>query len=175
MKQEVKYSKLVMMINNREEFEQRDDWLERERRREARVSVWDLDEGKKLRAEHEEDCERESAAEYHHQRHLNRSSVDYSATGEKPRTQPASVVWMVIDIFFLVFLSVLTSFRPVRYGFIPLVFLFLGINPGIFVWLGIKKRFPPAGYWRLLFNVTLIIEIYLLFGRAISFLIRRFM
>lgn len=58
------------MNKDLEVFENRhDDWLAKERKYESTVSAWDLDEGKKLRAEHEEDCEAREIKRSHELRH----------------------------------------------------------------------------------------------------------
>lgn len=58
------------MNKDLEVFENRsDDWLAKERKYEATVSAWDLDEGRKLRAEHEDNCEAREIKRSHEQRH----------------------------------------------------------------------------------------------------------
>ena len=42
------------MDNN---FENKDDWFAKEKEREDKISVWDFDEGKTLKLEHEANCE----------------------------------------------------------------------------------------------------------------------
>lgn len=58
------------MNNDLEVFENRsDDWLAKERKYESSISAWDLDEGKKMKAEHEENCEADYLKEAHHKKH----------------------------------------------------------------------------------------------------------
>ena len=40
-----------------EDLFEKDDWLTQQRRRESRISFWDLDDAKKVRIEHEQDCD----------------------------------------------------------------------------------------------------------------------
>lgn len=47
----------------------RDDWLAKERKYEATISAWDFDEGRKLKVEHNENCEAEYIKETHHKKH----------------------------------------------------------------------------------------------------------
>ena len=61
---------------------EKDDWLAQQRIRESRISFWDLDDAKKVRMEHEQDCDVRETANMHHQAHLRRKNVDYSSTGE---------------------------------------------------------------------------------------------
>lgn len=60
-------------------FENRsDDWLAKERKYEESVSAWDFDEGKRLKVEHNKNCDAEYIKETHHNKH-----VQYDETHNK--------------------------------------------------------------------------------------------
>lgn len=148
----------------------RDDWLAKELEREKRVSFWDLDEGKKVRAAHEENCEAREVAEKHHERH-QAADDRYGRIGavpaidKKPKaktpTSPQDTKWLVIDFFFLIGLIIFNNVLLRGYVSVaPILILFLGINPGIFFWLAATKKIPPAWYSILILMAALGVEIY---------------
>lgn len=49
------------------------------------------------------------------------------------------------------------------HSIVPVIFLFLTINPGIFIWLGLFKRFPPALYSKISLGITLMLYLILVF------------
>ena len=64
----------------------------------------------------------------------------------------------LVLLFALIMLRIIMPYNlPVHYA--GIIFLFLGINPGIFFWLFIGKKFPPKGYWKFLFILTILIEL----------------
>ena len=151
----------INMKNNISDLESRDNWLEKERQRESRISAWDLDEGKRIREEHEDNCEVKETAALHERRHQRRTKIDYEATGGNERPQNAPSSWFFIDLillFVVIFIRIVMPYNlPVHFA--GAIVLFLGINPGIFLWLFLGKRFPPKGYWKFLFLLTIFIEL----------------
>ncbi len=151
------------MNRNRElDTFEHDDWLKKERARENRISVWDFDDARKLRQEHEDDCDAEAVAQFHRFRHQQRSHIrnDRSLSQMNGTTMPKDIVWFIVDfiaLFLLIFINTVTM--RVWDFYWPVIILFLGINPGIFIWLGIRKRFPPAGYSKALLLIAILIEI----------------
>ena len=131
-----------------------DDWLAKEIARESRISAWDLDEGKDLRREHEENCDARQVADEHHRRHIR------SMNGS-PRTDGKAVAWFVIDMIAVFVLFFLNIFLP-NTVIIPGIVLFLLLNPGIFVWLFLLKRFPSQTYLKFAFEIAIILEVYFL-------------
>ncbi|MBQ8994946.1 MAG: hypothetical protein IJ091_03940 [Oscillospiraceae bacterium] len=62
-----------------------DDWLSKEIQRESRISAWDLDEGKSLRREHEEDCDaRQVAIEHERFHNATQRTIRSSKKEERP-------------------------------------------------------------------------------------------
>jgi len=59
------------------------------------------------------------------------------------------------SVFILAFINSTFNSFVGRYSMIPVIFLFLTINPGIFIWLGLFKRFPPALYSKTSLGITL--------------------
>ena len=58
------------MNKDLEAFENRsDDWLAKERKREALISAWDFDEGYKVKKEHSENCEARKIKKEHEIKH----------------------------------------------------------------------------------------------------------
>ena len=151
------------MNRNREldSFEH-DDWLQKERARENRISAWDFDDARKLRQDHEDDCHAEEAAQFHRVRHQQRSSVmnDRSLSQMNGSTMSKDIAWFIIDIV-AIFLMISLNTVTMRFWsfYWPVVILFLGVNPGVFIWLGIRKRFPPARYSKSLLLFAILIEI----------------
>ena len=134
-----------------------DDWLAKEIARESRISAWDLDEGKDLRREHEENCDARQLADQHHRRHLRRAEMEAA-----PKADAKAVAWFVIDMLTVFILFVLNIFLP-NTVILPGIVLFLLLNPGIFVWLFLLKRFPSQTYLKFAFEIAIILEIYFLF------------
>ena len=148
------------MKNKELEIFDKDDWLSKERQRESRISAWDFDDGRKLRNEHQEDCDVKKGASIHHFEHLRSNirgqkvinQIDGSNKGE-------AELWFFLDVVLLVAMFIFNAIFP-RYAFFPvLIVLFLGINPGIFIWLLVFKRFPPKSYSKALFFIALLLQI----------------
>ena len=136
------------------------NWLEQERKRESRISAWDFDDAKKLRYQHEEDCDVKDNAQYHANKHSRRK--DYSARAIENDNKASAGMWLVLDIILLLFyifmITIADDFSTSLFV-VAMLILFLGINPGIFIWLGVKKRMPSANYYRALFITSLFFAI----------------
>ena len=142
-----------------------DNWLQQELEREKRVSFWDLDEGKKLREEHVEDCEVKEMADSHHRRHVRSQSENSLRQvsrdlGSRRRTTGLDVTWFILAFLMIFVLTGLNTYLFHSPFFLPTIILFLGINPGIFVWLLLFKRFPAAWYSITLIIIAVALEIY---------------
>ena len=162
------------MIKKDNQNNNNDDWLAKEIAREKRVSAWDLDEGRKLRQEHEEDCEVKEVADRHHQRHLRRQAVTFTPDPKEKKIDGKAVMWLVIDIIAIALLAVANAFlrRPI---ILPSVLLFLLINPGIFIWIFLLKRFPSESYLKLILFIAIILEfIQLVESGALNYLLWRY-
>jgi len=135
-----------------------DNWLEKELERESKVSAWDFDEGKKLRMEHEEDCDVRELADEHHRQHVRMNDFNKNRSS---KTTAASISWFIMDVVLLFVLIFFHAFAfPDRFNYLSVVLLFLGINPGIFIWLFLLHRFPSEAYSKLLFFMSLLLELY---------------
>ncbi len=158
------------MIKNDFEKYNEDDWLAKEIARENRISAWDLDEGKDLRKQHEDDCDARQLAQEHRAAHLGRS-------GSLEKMQGKLSPWFFIDLVavFFFFAAGFLMREPVIF---PGIFLFLCLNPGIFVWLFLFKRFPSKAYLKAVFLISLFLFLYSVFihnAGYIFYLIRRFL
>ena len=149
-----------------------DDWLKKELEREKRVSFWDLDEGKKLREEHADNCDVKELADSHHQKHLRYQSEDSlkqvsRGLGNRNRTTGKDVVCFILAFLMIFVLTGLNTYLFRTAFVLPTLILFLGINPGIFIWLLLFRRFPAAWYSILLIIIAVAVEVYRIFGYLI--------
>lgn len=74
-----------------------DDWLSKEKLRESRSSVWDFDEGYKVKKRHQDNCAREKAFNEH---------VSLHNSGDFRRREPSSsfkAVFVSILMFIIMF------------------------------------------------------------------------
>ena len=97
-------------------FDQRNDWLEEERKRESRISVWDLDDSASvLKKKHNDDCESRQIKQRHAYMHKMADLREAGIRSQNEiRRQPAAatlarivaifVFIMFLIIFFMVFL-----------------------------------------------------------------------
>ena len=106
-------------------FDQKNDWLEEERRRESRISVWDIDDSASvIKKKHHDDCDsrhiKEKHAFIHRMADLNGDSVDTTVPREIRRTNPANVLAKVIIIFsiiifIIIFMETMFAFLFARF------------------------------------------------------------
>lgn len=149
------------MIKNDFEKLNSDDWLKKEIEREKRISAWDLDEGKKVRYEHEENCDAKSNAFEHEIRHNLRRPVEAGKIENNPsRNNP---FWFILDVFLLIGLIVFHGFLESRFYFhqtsLSIFFLsFMLFNPAVIIYFAIKKRLVPGVYYAIAFFVTVALE-----------------
>ena len=148
------------MIKNDFEKLNQDDWLAKEIARENRISAWDLDEGKTVREEHERDCDARKNADEHHRRHLRADALGKRVNGKLS-------IWYSIDLVALFVLFAVSIILPGA-SFWPGIFLFLALNPGIFVWLLFLKRYPSAAYLRTVLFLAVLFEIITLINNNYS-------
>lgn len=127
-----------------------DNWLEEELKRENRISAWDMDGGKQLRMEHEENCDaRNLAAEHaldcaaeenaarHRTEHrteqldpgFRRAIVSGNQSGETPEVSKVSVL-MIFGALFAIF--VLAAVIPFLAPLVPVI--------GIIVTIAANKK-----------------------------------
>ncbi len=87
-------------------FEDREnDWLSQEMAREKRVSVWDIDEGKSIRRQHEEHCAAE-AIKVQHEENCAAEDVRNISRQEKQNPPSSPVPFIFIAIFIITFLII---------------------------------------------------------------------
>ena len=152
---------------NKNDLAGRDDWLAKELEREKRISAWDMDEGRLLKEEHAKDCDVRNVAEEHHARHV---AYDEMRKGGIRKMSRNDMLWFILLIVLFIILSSINSFLFRNSYFLPALICFLGINPGIFIWLILFRRFPPASYCRIVFFLALLVEAYGLFTRYFYYL-----
>jgi len=146
-----------------------DDWLAKEIKRESKISAWDFDEGKRVRSEHEEDCdakavaleheencEAEEVAQEHIKKHNNRSPQPFVTTRNKKTRFP---VFLIID-FILIFLML--GFQDFYWyeGVGQYFIIFMLMNPIVILYIVFAKKLPSNIYYIIVFVLALIIEIY---------------
>ena len=148
------------MKNKDLEIFDKDDWLSKERLRESRISAWDFDDGRKLRYEHQDDCDVKKTATIHRFEHVQNDRKGQRAIREIDGSRKGEAeFWFFMNIVLLVALFIFNSMFPRYASFVPLVVLFLGVNPGIFIWLFVFKKFPPKNYSKALFFIALLLQI----------------
>ena len=96
-----------------------DDWLAREIARESRISAWDLDEGKEIRRQHEENCDARDEARKHHSFHQATQHTVTTRDRDKKKTSDTAKI-ILGAITAMVFLAPLS---PVLF-FIAFVAIF---------------------------------------------------
>lgn len=128
------------MNKDLEVFENRsDDWLAKERKYEATVSAWDLDEGKKLRAEHEEDCEAREIKRSHELRHqaYNNQFTNLNDLVKKKKEVPQNKLTLLVVLFaFFIPMMIFVGILIETFGesipefilVIPIIVLILMVN-----------------------------------------------
>lgn len=150
----LKYNK--RMKPNREN---KDTWLQEEIEREARVSAWDFDEGKKIRDWHEENCDRHKVEEYHNEyEHLE---GDF----KKPEKNKGGSGAFMFSFFMAIFnvMSLATGFVFYRPAIQYAIWSFILVNPG-FIIVGLlsrnKQNLATSAYWKFvaMFNVYVIYD-----------------
>ncbi len=167
-----------------EDLGKRDDWLAKELAREKRISAWDLDETRKVRESHEENCDVRAVADEHHEAHV-KSDQFISLLREKKQGKRANtttgkdISWFIALTILMFVLFFVTGMLPFDAGMLrlPAIIAFLAINPGIFIWLLLVRRFPAAWYSRTVFWIVLLSEIMLIltqYRNYLYFLLRRF-
>ena len=150
------------MRDNNQEIVMRDnpnDWLAQEKRREGY-------RGGKTSAEIEHEKEESSkgwnsGAVYNAQEHREEHSKIHKDTkfefddGTKKEREAFFLNFFLVFMFGFTH-SFLIDIMGER-AFIPFVFLFLSVNPGIFIWFGIFKKFPSVWYSRLCLLITIVL------------------
>ena len=83
--------------------------------------------------------------------------------------------WFFIDLAFLVILIMMNAFLP-RPSYFPVAFLFLALNPGIFIWLFLLRRTPSKAYLITVLIIALVLQLFMSVGgdfRSLRFLLWR--
>ena len=141
-----------------------DDWLQKEKLRESRISAWDFDDARKLREEHAEDCDVRETAQRHHAMHLrSEMSNDRALSKMEGKTIGNDVMWFIILFVAMIVMVMLNAFVFESRFMLPTVILFLAINPGIFIWIFLFKRFPSARYSKTVIAIAILLELAYLF------------
>lgn len=91
-------------------YEVHDDWLEKERRREERLSVWSLFDNRLINyQEHQENCERAAVEQEHKEVHrdiiaesLKQNSFSRRER-KKRKSKEASVISVIAEIIVIIF------------------------------------------------------------------------
>ena len=135
---------------------EKDNWLQEQLRLENSVSFWDLDDGKKLRKEHEEDCDSRDVALTHHRRHLKRENVNYSFSNEKKK---ASSMWLAACVLLFIGMVSLSNIIDTDFHYMVIGLSIMTFSPVILFSYIFLRRFPSNNYWRVLFFIMLILEL----------------
>lgn len=145
---------------------EKDNWLQEQLRLENSVSFWDLDDGKKLRREHEEDCDARDVALTHHRRHLQRENVNYSFSNEKKK---ASSMWLAACVLLFIGMVSLSDIIDTDFHYMVIGLSIMTFSPVILFSYIFFRRFPSNNYWRVLFFIMLILELLAICEKFIRF------
>lgn len=145
------------MTRKTENVVEKDNWLEKQRELERKVSVWDFDDAKKLRSEHEEDCEADQLARLHELRHQKRVKVDYKATGSEYNKQVGP--WFIMFVGIYIFMVMISPFMLSETHMLAISILGIGLFFGLLIGVGIRKQLPPESYWKSIIIISVTIEI----------------
>ena len=127
------------MNKDLEAFENRsDDWLAKERKREALVSAWDFDEGHRLKQEHRENCEAYEIKQDHEIKHKYYDMLNKQSSANKQfqdlnsnKTVKVLVPILLLSILFI-FIGVFASLGMINgseFGYvIPIVIFIIMVN-----------------------------------------------
>ena len=150
------------MIKNDFEKLNSDDWLKREIEREKRVSAWDFDEGRRVRSEHEEECDARNNAFEHEVRHNRRRPVEVRKIENNPGRKSSG--WFVMDMLLLFALVGFHTYLEFRYRVLSFegtgisFLLFMLLNPAVIIYSIIRRRLLPNWYYLVAFIITIAIE-----------------
>lgn len=145
---------------------EKDNWLQEQLRLENSVSFWDLDDGKKLRREHKEDCDARDVALTHHRRHLQRENVNYSFSNEKKK---ASSMWLAACVLLFIGMVSLSDIIDTDFHYMVIGLSIMTFSPVILFSYIFFRRFPSNNYWRVLFFIMLILELLAICEKFIRF------
>ena len=167
------------MIKNDFEKLNSDDWLKREIEREKRVSAWDFDDGRRVRYEHEENCDARNNAFEHEVRHSRRRPVDPDKIeNDLMRNNPS---WFMITLFLFIILIVFHSYlyNIYPYGAYSGAITFMAImllNPAVIIYFFMKKKAMPSLYYIITFITAIGIELFWIFTnlRFLLYIFRRY-
>lgn len=167
------------MVKNDFEKLNSDDWLKKEIEREKRVSAWDFDDGRKVRYEHEENCDARNNASEHEIRHSRRRPVDPEKIENNLVSNNPS--WFMIDLFLFIALIVFHAYlyRSYYYGGYSGAITFMAImllNPGVILYFILKKKVMPNLYYMITFITAIGIELFWIFTnlRFLLYVFRRY-
>lgn len=111
-----------------------DDWLYQEIKRESKISVWDFDEGNKIKQAHEEHCAREKVRKEHEEVHVKRvdSKQINNIVNNKQVALIGVVMFFVIATFIFLFVgSVIGDNITVLPMFPIFIFVFIAVISSI--------------------------------------------
>ena len=120
---------------DRSRLESTDNWFQKEKERESKLSVWELDGAKYARQEHEDDCDRKELE----REHIIEHNSSYASSINLPQDTQVGVKAMVRCFVGFFIIAILCSIvgAPEAIGM-----NFLLINPGIFIVLLFTKGKP---------------------------------
>ncbi len=131
----------------------RDDWLQKEKIRESKISAWDFDEGKLVRYEHAENCDARENAQEQHIMHIR---TEMPRNARKTNASP----WLFFDLAILVtFFPLFGLMADSGLGFLMIapVVLFAGLFFGLFFYAAARRSLPSNGYFIFLFILFVIL------------------
>lgn len=112
-----------------------DDWLSEQKKAESKISPWDLDEGKKIRESHVDNCEAKFIKERHEQAHkaydkftkLNKNENQFYPISSKK----GILIVCVVVMLGLIYMAIMVEAKEegsVALALITLMISFIGLS-----------------------------------------------
>ena len=135
-----------------------DNWLEKERIRESRVSAWDFDDGKKLRNDHADNCDVELLAKQH--RRVHEGTLKNYTNVKKSKSVNNTVQrikWLFISCLALIGFFLIAYYEDYSvFGLTTYItVLFFGVISSIIF----KRRLPNVNFFQILLFICAAMEI----------------
>lgn len=109
-------------------FENRtDDWLAKQKKEESYVSAWDFDEGKRIKQQHQENCEATQIKKEHEQKHQlykeHMAEVKRNRVAPKNNTAiiPIIVIIITLTTIMLGFITSAVASGEAFFGLVPIL------------------------------------------------------
>lgn len=108
----------------------RDDWLFKEIQRESKISVWNFDEGKTIKEQHEQHCERKANANEHEQ--IHKKSIALNNESKVAVIVAIMFVFVTAFVIITIFSSIIGDYSELSGLLIIMTFVIIAMLSSIF-------------------------------------------